>query len=97
MKELVDYVFVEKPSSDFYSVKLLKGTYTDVIYTYGAVTLKEDKENDTAVLQFQYKIESTPEHIDGAKLFEDVHFKNYIGDILSCILDENEFKIGKKQ
>jgi hypothetical protein len=96
MKELVDYVFVEKPSSDFYSVKLLQGAYTDVIYTYCAVTLKEDKENDTAVLQFQYKIESTPEHIDDAQLFNDVHFKNYIGDLLSHILEKNEFKIGKK-
>jgi hypothetical protein len=97
MKECIDYVFVEKPSSDFYSVKLLKGEYAGVIYTYGAVTLKEDKKNDTAVLQFQYKIEFTPEHVDSEALFEDSRFKNYIGNVLSCIMDENEFKIGKKQ
>jgi len=96
MKECVDYVFVEKASSDFYSVKLLTGQWTGVIYTYGTVNIREDKENDVAILQFQYKIEETPEEFGSDALMESPSFKNYIGSILSCILEENEFKIGKK-
>jgi hypothetical protein len=95
MKETVDYVFVEKPSSEFYSVKLLTGKYSNVIYTYGKVSISEDEKNDLARLHFQFKIEETPNSIDH-DLMKDETFMNYIGDILSCILQENEFKIGKK-
>jgi Tfp pilus tip-associated adhesin PilY1 len=96
MKEGTHYVFVEKPSSDFYSVKLLTGQWAGVIYTYGTVNIREDKENDVVVLQFQYKIEEKPEEFNSNDLMENSSFKNYIGSILSCILEENEFKIGKK-
>jgi hypothetical protein len=95
MKERVDYVLVEKPSSEFYSIKLLTGNWTGVIYTYGTVSIKEDKANDTAVLQFQFKIDECPEEIDSDSLMTNESFKNYIGDILSSILEQNEYKIGK--
>lgn len=95
MKERVDYVLVEKPSSEFYSIKLLTGNWTGVIYTYGTVSIKEDKENDVAVLEFQFKIDECPEAIDSDSLMANEPFKNYIGDILSSILEQNEYKIGK--
>jgi hypothetical protein len=95
MKERVDYVLVEKPSSEFYSIKLLTGNWTGVIYTYGTVSIKEDKANDAAVLQFQFKIDECPEEIDSDSLMTNKSFKNYIGDILSSILEQNEYKIGK--
>jgi hypothetical protein len=94
MKEGTHYVFVEKPSSDFYSVKLLTGEYSGVIYTYGQVKITEDEERDTARVVFQFKIEEVSEHIT-IDLNKDPIFKDYIGDLLCSILEENEFKIGK--
>lgn len=95
MKERVDYVMVERPSSEFYSIKLLTGNWTGVIYTYGTVSIKEDKENDVAKLAFQFKIEECPEGIESDSLMTNESFMNYIGDILSSILEQNEYKIGK--
>lgn len=95
MKERVDYVLVEKPSSEFYSIKLLTGNWTGVIYTYGTVSIKEDIQNDVAVLEFQFKIDECPENIDSESLMTNESFMNYIGDILSSILEQNEYKIGK--
>lgn len=95
MKEGVDYVLVEKPSSEFYSMKLLTGNWTGVIYTYGTVSIQEDKENDVARLEFQFKIDECPEGIDSESLMTNESFMNYIGDILASILEQNEFKIGK--
>jgi len=96
MKELVDYVLVEKASSEFYSIKLLTGNWAGVIYTYGTVSIKEDKTNDVATLSFQFKIEECPKGIDSDSLMENESFKNYIGDILSSILEQNDYSIGKK-
>ena len=95
MKERVDYVMVEKPSSEFYSIKLLTGNWKGVIYTYGTVSIKEDKENDVAILEFQFKIDECPEGIESDSLMTNEPFMNYIGDILSSILEQNEYKIGK--
>ena len=57
MIEHVDYKFVEKATSDFYSVKLLTGKFAGVIYTYGLVKLQENLESDSLTVQFDYKIE----------------------------------------
>ena len=95
MKERVDYVLVERPSSEFYSIKLLSGKYADVIYTYGTVSLREDSKNDVARLEFQFRIDECPSSLNSDSLMKDESFMNHIGDILSCILEENKFKIGK--
>jgi len=52
-----NYVFVEKEDSELYSLKIVQGPYNKVIYTYGAVTIEEDIENDLARLKFNYVIE----------------------------------------
>lgn len=95
MKERIDYVLVERPSSEFYSIKLLSGKYAGVIYTYGTVSLREDTKNDVARLEFEFKIDECPQLLNIDSLMKDESFMNHIGDILSCILEENEFKIGK--
>ena len=40
--------FVEKPSSELYSLKVKSGPYTGVIYTYGKVQVRENKKQDNA-------------------------------------------------
>lgn len=95
MQEGVDYKFVEKPSSEFYSIKLLTGIWKNVIYTYGTVSITEDEDKNYAKLQFQFKIEECPDDINDDDLMKNESFKNYIGDILASILEQHEYKIGK--
>jgi len=80
--------FVERPTSDFYSLRIIDGPYRDVIYTYGKVQVVEDKENDTARLKFDFKLDEVPEHINKENLEIDGTFKNFMGDILVELLEE---------
>ena len=92
IEEFVDYCYVERPSSDFYSIKLLSGPWKNIIYTYGRVNLREDIENDTLYLKYDYKIEES----EGFKDLENnSKFKNHLGDILKDILENNSSQIGK--
>lgn len=90
LKEKIDYTFVVQDSSDFYSLRLLKGSYENVIYTYGAVSISEDGEQ--ATLKFDFRVEDSAGHED---LDNDVEFKTHIGDILRDILLAEVGKIGK--
>ncbi len=90
--EGTDYRFVEKETSDFYSVQLLSGKWEGLVYTYGKVEIKEDPDKDFATLKFSYKIEECP---DGMTIVEDEEFNNYLGEVLANIIEESEFKIGE--
>jgi len=96
MKENRDYVFLENTESNLCSIKLLTGKYAGVVYTYGRVSIVEDKSADRARLQFQFEVKICPNNFNKRHLSEDKLFMNYIGDLLSHILEKNEFKIGKK-
>ena len=88
------YVFVEKKDSELYSLKVVQGPYNSVIYTYGAVTIEEDIENDLARLKFNYHIEEAPAPYSKKELEDSNEFRNYIGDILTEILEDQEAQIG---
>ena len=91
------YSFVERPASLLYSVKILKGKYEGVVVTYGKVALKE--ESDVLRLNFQFKIEESPK-INVKKLEQNDEFRNFLGDILSHIIDSSfksgAYKLGDK-
>lgn len=80
--------FVEKPSSDFYSLRVKQGDYSGVIYTYGKVQLYEDEANCELKIKFTFKLEEVPDNLNEKKLKESTDFKNFMGDILSQILEE---------
>jgi hypothetical protein len=80
--------FVEKPDSDFYSLKVLQGPYSGVIYTYGKVQLHEDEANDTLKLKYDFKIDEVPDELKKEDLDESKDFKTFIGDILVELLEE---------
>lgn len=92
-----DYILVENPASEFYSVKLKCKEWHGIIFTYGAVSVKEDKANDTATLSFNWQLQDAgnfePEEINTSEKFQ-----NYIGALLQHIitesLTEKEAKIG---
>ena len=84
--------FVEKPSSDLYSLKVLQGPYLGVIYTYGKVTLYEDEANCELKVKFKFKLEEVPNNLNKEELEKSVDFKNFMGDILSQLLEEKNNK-----
>lgn len=89
-----DYVFVEKPTSEMYSVKLKSGQWSDVIVTYGKVSLKVNEDKETATLSFQFKVDEAPDAHDIEELEMSANFNNHLGDILSHII-QNAFDTGK--
>jgi hypothetical protein len=89
-----EYVFVEKKDSELYSLKIVQGPYNSVIYTYGSVTIEEDIENDLARLKFNYHIEEVPEPYSKHELEESTEFRDYIGNILTEILEDQTAQIG---
>ena len=84
-----DYTFVENNASDLYGVKLLSGEWEDVIVTYGKVTIKENVESGIATLAFTYQV-NDPVGWGYDELDKNEDFKNYLGDILSHIINSKE-------
>lgn len=89
-----DYAFVEKPTSELYSVKLKSGRWSGVIVSYGKVSLKVNEDKETATLSFQFKVDEAPPPHDIEILEESNDFNNHLGDILSHII-QNAFDTGK--
>ena len=92
-----DYKFVERPEDVMYTVELTTGEYKGTKYQYGKVSAKVEEINDDedgiASLSFMWNL------IEGDDaLQESPDFQNYIGDVLSHILqdafDSGEYKIG---
>ena len=91
-----DYTFVESNLSDFYGVKLKTGEWKDVVITYGKVTIKENKEAAIATLAFSYQINESGK-FQPDQLEADENFKNYLGDILSHIINSKDDLEGSSQ
>jgi|TARA_B110000908_G_scaffold170586_1_gene230615 hypothetical protein len=89
-----DYIFVEKKDAELYSLKVVQGPYNNVIYTYGSVTIEEDEDKDLARLKFNYHIEEVPEPYSKRELEESTEFRDYIGNILTEILEDQTGQIG---
>ena len=85
------YAFAQKEGDDFSCVKLLSGKYEEVIFKYDKVAF-EPKPLDTGEvpLRFTYDIMLNPKNVDVLS----TDFKNYIGDILVEIV-EQQLKEGK--
>ena len=93
-----DYAFVEKPTSELYSVRLKSGQWSGVIVTYGKVSLKVNEDKETATLSFQFNVDEAPAPHNVEILEESNDFNNHLGDILSHIIqnafDTGNYKVG---
>jgi len=93
-----DFVLLENPNEDFYAVELKTGPYKGVRYIYGAVSIRETPELDTATMSFSYQISDNGGKFEDDELIGNIEFKNYIGDILMYViqdsLDNKDGKIG---
>tara|TARA_R100000278_G_scaffold67942_1_gene53985 strand:- start:569 stop:895 length:327 start_codon:yes stop_codon:yes gene_type:complete len=82
------FKFVERASADLYSIKILKGRFKGVIYTYGKVSLNEDKESDQLGVNFQYAVEEGNRRYPKEMLNKNLKFKEFLSKILIYILNE---------
>jgi len=89
MSENETYKLVYRADSDFYSVHLLEGKYKDVIYTYGKVSIGEERDDGRLPLKFKWKLEFQPEELD-EDLDSSEEFQNYIGDLLTELILESK-------
>lgn len=94
--EKLDYIFVDDPTNDtVYAIRIISGPYVGTIYKYANIKINEDVKRDVCTLSYTYSIMTVPSVYTAQILESDKCFKNYIGDILSDILSNQEYKIGK--
>lgn len=95
-----DYTFMENPMSENWGVRLKTGTWKDVVYVYGKIGIREHPDADGATLQFNYAI-LEPGDFEKEDLIKDRDFNNYVGDVLSHIMNDaletERFRIGKDE
>ena len=97
MEEEFDYKFVNSDlHSSHFAVKLLSGTYTNVVYVYGDVNLTEEEHDGETFgkLSFSYELDEGNDEHPKEDLKSDADFQHHIGRILESIITRNEFKIG---
>lgn len=93
--EITDYIFVDDPSNDkVYAIRLVSGPYVDTIYKYANIKISEDTQKEVCTLSYAYNIMSTSGAHNKETLQNDSIFKDYIGDVLTDILSNQEYKIG---
>lgn len=84
LKEGVDFSFdITEGLSSNVRIKLLKGDFEGVVYSYGRVSVEEDEKNDQAFLNFDFDVIDN-NCIEGIE--NDILFKNHIGDVLTSIV-----------
>ena len=90
------YITVEHPDSDFYALHLTdKSPYEGVRFIYGTVSVKEDTQLGMATLSFTYNI-SDPGDFDHDDLCKDQKFNDYIGELLTHIIEEGTTEIAER-
>ena len=82
------FSYTEKPDSEVYSIHIKEGRFKGVIYSYGKVDLKENKELDKLELNFKFVIHEGNRRYDIQTLNDSRKFKDYISNILKFILEE---------
>jgi hypothetical protein len=78
--------FVEKGDSELYSLKVVQGPYSGVIYTYGKVQINGTIE--APIVKFDFTINEVPKGKKKTKLEKSKAFKNFMGDILVSLLED---------
>mgnify|MGYP000279964923 CR=1 FL=1 len=78
--------FVERGDSELYSLKVVQGPYSGVVYTYGKVEITGSV--DEPVVKFDFTINEVPEGKKKNKLEKSKPFKNFMGDVLITLIEE---------
>jgi hypothetical protein len=84
-----EYTYVENDSSEFWGIKFRESSpYAGVVVVYGTVSIKESEELEIATLSFTYNVQDAGDfNVDELEKSEE--FKNYLGDVLSSIINDS--------
>ena len=82
------FAYVEKEDAEVYAINIRKGRFKGVIFSFGKVDLKEDKEKDQLALNFKFVVQEGNSRYSINDLNDSRKFKTYIADILKYILEE---------
>jgi hypothetical protein len=85
------YDLIERDDIDSWGIRLTKGKYTGVEYSYGKVSIKELPEDDgsgDALLTFDYIVHEFPESFSKDEIENAEDFHQNIGDVLRNIIIE---------
>lgn len=88
------YEIITLPESpEAWCVKLIKGKWKNLIYTYGKIVIKE--QNKKLLCKVEHEILYIPENLKGLKFSkkEENEYKTLIGKIAMNILYENDGKL----
>lgn len=83
----VDYVLIDSDDGETTAVGIQTGRFAGILYHYGKVRFSE--EGEVGRMQFSYTIVSSPT-IPIEELMRDEEFHNYIGEILTEIIINQE-------
>ena len=85
------YAFAQRQGDDFSCIKIMDGQYEGIIYKYNKVAFEpKPLESGDIPLRFTYDIMTNPNNED----VESEDFRNYIGDILVEVVQE-QLEAGK--
>lgn len=90
---LIDTVDFANEATATYAVKINDKKYKNVVVSYGKVMLAVNEDGETAKLTFKFEINDCAK-FDRQKLESDHNFNNYLGDLLSHII-QTAFDSGK--
>ena len=87
--EVFEYVANDaEPTSELYSLRIRKGRFKNVIFTFGKVQFTEDKDNEELKFNFNFYVNKGNTRYTKEKLNNSTKFKNFIAEILQFILKE---------
>ena len=79
------YAFAQRQGDDFSCIKIMDGQFEGIIYKYNNVKLSQTENADGELpLEFTYDIMANPNKED----IKSTDFRNYIGDILVEVMEE---------
>ena len=91
-----DYSFADNGFNEDWAIRL-KTKYKNVVYCYGKVSAQVTKADEMANMSFQFQI-LDPADFDKEELDNSPAFKNYIGDVLTHVIqdafDNDKYRIG---
>lgn len=92
--EVSEETFTYKTEGDLFAVKLIKGEFADIIYTYGTVNVADEENDDgTLSITYDYEIRKGKERITENNRLE---FERHISSVLESSI-MNSLELSEKR
>lgn len=80
-----DFIFRDDLKKDTVPIQLLDCIFEDIVLRYTSVSIKE-KENNEAVIRFDYELIEIPEEFSEKKLRHNKKFQEHLGLVLNALI-----------